>query len=39
MEKDVPVPETDNVEVDIHLHSVDLTVRELEFFMVSHTVE
>ena len=39
MEKDVPVPETDNVEVDIHLHSVDLTVRELEFFMVGHTLQ
>ena len=34
MEKDVPVPETDNVEEDINLHCVDRTVRELEFIMV-----
>jgi hypothetical protein len=34
IEKDVPVPETDNVEEDIHLRSVDRTVRELEFIMV-----
>nr|XP_022337319.1 uncharacterized protein LOC111133328 isoform X2 [Crassostrea virginica] len=33
MEKDVPVPETDNVEEDINLHCVDRTVRELEFIM------
>lgn len=34
VEKDVPVPETDNVEEDINLHCVDRTVRELEFVMV-----
>lgn len=33
VEKDVPVPETDNVEEDINLHCVDRTVRELEFIM------
>lgn len=34
VEKDVSVPETDNVEEDINLHCVDRTVRELEFIMV-----
>ncbi|KAK3103714.1 hypothetical protein FSP39_021266 [Pinctada imbricata] len=33
VEKDIPVPQTDNVEVDTNLHSVDLTVRTLEFCM------